>query len=229
MSRILLLLSLAASLASAIPLDCTPGSLSSYLALPGEGCRIGQTVVSGFVDPGVLPGSTPLLANSILVNPLFDTYAEGLLFTYRANAGPGDVLESVVQFSVSALAGNHTYGSLAAGGLVATPNGVAIGSTEFCFGSYDATGTCQGASVAALVAADGVDVFPFDRKDFAPVPSFMVRHDVVLDGGSIGGASIDTAEVRFGVVPEPTTVGMFAIATFLGFLGVRSRRGGSHE
>jgi hypothetical protein len=220
--RALLLFVVAIGTTLGVPMSCVPGTLADYLSLPPDGCTIGSAVVSEFALSVLTEGSTEIAPADIQVNPLLDAYNEGLLFTYGANAHGGDIKESAVEFLVAAEAGRLTFGSLSAGGMAASGDAAVAGSTEFCFDLFVA-GLCSAGSVVTLVADAGGVQSTFDSQTFAAVSALAVRHDIVIDGGLNGSASLESADVRFGVVPEPATSGtvaMILLATFL----IRGRR-----
>ncbi|MEX2262706.1 MAG: PEP-CTERM sorting domain-containing protein [Bryobacteraceae bacterium] len=213
--------------ALAVPIDCLPGTLADYIALPADGCQLGPAVFSDFVNPGVLPGSTEISPGSIGVNPLFDPLQPGLLFTYGADAAGPTVLQSVVEFLVSSPSPpGFVFASLEITGNSVTDPGLALATSELCFTGFIG-GICTGSSQVLAAFDIGFDSSTFDSRGLAPLSALAVRHDVVVDGGLSGSASLATAELRFGrlnAVPEPATAALVFATLVATIVSTRRRR-----
>jgi hypothetical protein len=221
---VLLLLCLVGTM-SAVPMDCTTGSLADYLALPMEGCNIGGKTFLEFMNPGVLSGAVELSPGVVTVTPLFDLDREGLLFTYDAAAASGMALQSIVMFRVQSNTNGIGAGALRLSGSSAVPDGVAVVSSDLCPDGFTA-GLCDGPSTTLITVDDGVAPFLFDSGQFPAVFSLDVRHDAVIDGGLGGAAALGSAELRFTTVPEPASAAIVLIGLIGGgWLAHRRKRG----
>lgn len=227
MLRAVLLFATVAGTALAVPIDCLPGTLADYISLPADGCQLGPAVFSAFVNPGVLPGSTEISPDSIAVSPLFDPVQPGLLFTYGADAAGPTVLESVVEFLVSAPSPpGFVFASLGIAGNSATDPGLALATSELCFTGFIG-GICTGPSEVLAAFDIGIGSSTFDSRGFAPLSALAVRHDVVVDGGFTGSAALGTAELRFSrvnAVPEPATAAVVFATLVAMIISTRCRR-----
>jgi hypothetical protein len=211
---------IALTAAQATPVSCVTGTLSEYLMLPGEGCSLGNTVVSSFINPGVLPGSTEIDPAAITVTPLLDPSFPGLLFTYDRMATGGAVFQSVVEFLITFSGTAPGFASLRSTGASADPGGATVVTSEFCPG--DITG-CGAAAVVLGVFDVGVDALTLDSRALPAGALFAVRHDAVIDG-AFGDASLGSAELTFTQIPEPGTA-----LTFLGALAFFAIRCYRHQ
>jgi hypothetical protein len=219
MIRYLIPLVVSAMTVLGAPVDCATGTLGDYLSL-SSGCRLGSVVVSDFFNPGVLPSSTEIDAASIGVLPLLDSSLPGLRFTYNADAGAGEVLQSILQFAVASPATGFATLRLIGGS--ASPGGAALATSELCSGAF-VDGLCSGFPQVLGVFDIGSDRLDFARRDFATLTNFFVRFDAVADGGFDSSASLVAAELRFGQVPEPSTyqLGILAALSLAARHGLR--------
>ena len=208
MQRFLAAVLVTAAALAAAPVNCTNGTVADYSSLGSEGCAIGDIVVLPFSNPGVVPGSMELDPAAVGVMPIFDAQRPGLLFTYNAQAGPGDILESAVAFSLlsSKPLGAVTLRLL---GSSASPDGVAVITTDL------------GAPGFLAVFDIGVDAELVDTRTIGPLTGLDILHDAVVDGGLNGSASLTGAELRFQTVPEPSA--FLPVLLSLAFL-IRRRR-----
>jgi hypothetical protein len=202
-----------------VPMDCVSGSLADYISLPEEGCRIGQTVFSQFLDPGPLPGSEPIDPASVLIDPVMDPISLGLLFTYNATAGPGMVRQSVVEFFISSPA-EFQYATLQMTGNDVDIGSVVVVTSEIC--DFIFLGGCEGTPEVLGVFDDGINTAAADIRSLSARRIFAVRHDMVLDATFGTSAAIGSAELRF-AVPEPAT-GAVVFAALTAAFVVRLRR-----
>jgi hypothetical protein len=203
----LFMLSFLAALQSA-PLDCGAGTLNDYLNLGSDGCRAGSVVLSQFDNPGVFFPGTEINPGDVRIIPLTDPGQSGLQFIYDQTAASSQILQSVVAFVVTPLDSTpFTYSTLAISGAATSGDGVVVGIADLCPG----TDLCLNPAVSNIVASSAIDSTLFSRVDFGPWNSLAVRHDIVIDAGLNGTATLHDASIRFGQVPEPSTF-MLALA-----------------
>src|SRR5262245_48013221 len=81
--RLTILLVLTSLVLLGAPSNCAPGSLSDYLALDSEGCRLGTRVLSGFTLESLLPFASEINQGSVQITPSAAGLTGSLLFTYN--------------------------------------------------------------------------------------------------------------------------------------------------
>jgi hypothetical protein len=222
--RLVMSVALAAATGQAAPADCVQGTLADYFALPIEGCSLAGPVVSDFLNPGVLPGSSEIDPTTVMVTPLFGGVdGPGLLFSYGATASVGQVLESVAEFVLTFSAEAQGRASLRSQGTSVSDGGAVVVTSEFCLGSLFA-GVCDGVVVPLGVFDVGLDAQTFDQRELAAAAVYSVRHDAVIDG-TFGPAALESVELRFSQIPEPSTAAtcLMSVAGLAVALGRRAR------
>lgn len=221
--RITLLLTVSAILAIAAPSDCASGTLADYFVLPAEGCRLGTRVVLEFEPLSVLPGATDIDPTTIQVTPSSLGDMGSLLFTFNdASARNASILESFIQLTVTSDTMRGEFVTLTLMGAAAAGDGVVTGIAELC-GAGFAGGVCQGSSQPLISLVSGVDNLPASSGTPGPLASFQLTHDITVDAGSAGTASLTSAQLNFTTVPEPSTA-MAVISSLAAVLLARRRR-----
>lgn len=224
-ARILCIGFLFGALALTAPVDCSPGSLQSYLNLAPEGCSIDDKIVLGFTALDPLPGGSEISPDSILVTPLPTPLNPGFRFDINANAGAAELLQSRFAFAVLANPGGQPVARVRStlGGSLASPDGAVTAVTDLCLGTTFVAGTCGGTSDTLILFDIGVDALLQDSRVFGPIQTVGVANDIVVDGGLNGSASLSSFTIRFQEVPEPATF-VSVITSLLALTLLRHRR-----
>jgi hypothetical protein len=223
--RLTILLIVAALVSSGAPSDCTPGSLNDYLALdPIDGCRLGTRVVSGFFLEPLVTGANPIDPASVQITPSSAGLTGSLLFTYNTSALDGELLESILQFTVAPDGAAVEKVDLQLIGASATGDGVVTGIADMC-SDFIGGGVCFGVPQGTLIAlVSELDSIPLASGIVGPLASYNVLHDIVIDGGLTGTASLTSDRLIFTAIPEPATLATLATGLLVTFVLKRRRR-----
>lgn len=201
---------------------CLPGNLQSYIALGAGGCELGAVQFSDFTTAPGQNFATPISPQSIQVTPGGTTFLPSLLFTLNSSATSGNVFESFFRFDVS---GTLTSASALLNSPVALGDGAVTGILDVCAGGSFAgngpVGCSASASTAVAFAING-DSALSGSVNFPATSFFDVFVDLTIDGGSAGSASLPSAAVSIGAVPEPSVA--LLIAAGLGIMGTLQMR-----
>jgi hypothetical protein len=189
---------------------CLPGTLQSYINLGATGCQSGDTQFSNFaVEPGQ-SFATPINPQAIQITPGGAVISPTLLFTLNSSATAGNLLESFFRFDVS---GFLTSASITLNAPTVTGDGDVTGVLDVCAGGSFSPGEQIGcpttAGTAVAFATQGTSGLS-DSVSFSPTSFFDVFVDLTIDGGIAGSASLPSASVSIGAVPEPSTVLLIA-------------------
>ena len=140
---------------AAFAAPCVPGSLASYVLLGGGGCNIGSALFFGFADLGAQGGATPI-PDPILVNPV-TAGGPGLRFDVNSSAGPGQIFERVIGYSLSGP--GFVGGQVALGGNTVSVDGAVTAVEKVCLGAAFGPGPFCFESRNER-AASSLDIFP---------------------------------------------------------------------
>jgi hypothetical protein len=215
------------ALALTAPVNCSPGSLQSYIDLAPEGCSIDDKVVLGFASLIPPEGASEIAPDSIFVTPLTTQFQPGFRFDIDADAGARELLQSRLMFTVLVNPGGGPIGRVRTtiGGSAASGDGVVTAVTDLCLGGEFAfdVGTCADATDTLIVFNAGFDSMLQESRGFNPVATLGVITDVAVDGGTSGSAGLSSFTIRFQEVPEPATF-VPVIAGLLALTFLRHRR-----
>lgn len=203
---------------------CMTGTLTSFLSLGSEGCETGGGTFSNFRTLLPITGAVAIPADQVFITPVIESGSIGLDVSFDATAAPGQLLQALIGYQLSALAINSTSvtvsGVSVSGGAVVTDIQNACAGGQFLPG--DVTG-CTGTESTLVVLNNGSDM-----ANFAPVSLLDVVHDFTLDAGNGGTASGGMVSDRFAVqvaeepIPEPSSVLLLSSALIA--LGFRARK-----
>jgi hypothetical protein len=187
--------------------SCASGSLASYILLGSGGCTIGTNLFFSFATLSGTAGAAEISPTLVSITPSGGTTDPELSFTVDANAGTGDLLESIFTYKLS---GNqYLHSTIGLSGSSETVDGAVTDIQNLCEGGTfgpDGVSGCTG-TADGLVTLDG-----FQNSDDTPLgsPSFVnVTDDFTVDGGTEGTASGGTftdqfqAKAASAAVPEP--------------------------
>lgn len=241
MKKFLLFVGVACAIPFAAPaasIACGTGTLASYISL-SAGCAVGGQQFFGFTALPFTAGSTNnLTPASINVTPI-TTGMPGLLFTLNESAGPRQLADAAIGFSVTADAGTSTLltGSiLTQNGGTATLDGDVVGTEIICLNSaFTTAGVCP-ASLAArnlgtFTLAGGLTQST-DSLTFATARSLIgINANFSAGGGSAGTAAVTSFAVQFSTapavaaVPEPSTFAALSAGLLgIGFVSRKTRK-----
>jgi hypothetical protein len=215
--------------ASAFASPCVPGSLASYVALGGGGCSIGTALFFNFVDLPLQGGAFAIPDSNVLVNPL-GASGPGFRFDVNSHAGPGDIFERVIGYSLS---GPGFIGSqlTLTGSNVATDGAITVIESECLGAAFGAGQFCSGLPSQLT----GFDLGPLlgqslnDSSSFASRALLGVIVDITVDGGTSGAGNLASATTQFtpqaAPIPEPATLTLLGLglAAVMGRQRLRNR------
>jgi len=195
-----------APFASATPV-CTTGTLATYETLGSTGCTIGTNTVFGFNVPSGTSGATDIASAGIQIMPSGGTTSPTLEFTASSMAANGDLLEALIDYSISG--NDYTSDSITLAGTSSSGNGAVTDIQNYCLGgSFDSSGVLNcstGKTGDLLLLGNGSD-----STSFAATPFLNVTHDFTLDSGGVGiantasgGMITDSYKASPAAIPEP--------------------------
>lgn len=199
------------------------GGAVDISSLPGGAINIGGVTFDNFIaTPTSTPGATAPDADSIAVQAFTDTASGAIVLDIFGGwtAGPGDIVNTTIEFDVSA-AGTApiesvslqllAYDTVGEGGIVSVAENITTGS--------EVTPTPEG-NLGIVFADDAFIDGNVDVLEFAqPLSEFSVSKDVsVRDSVFTGAAHLSKFRQVFVPIPEPgTLVLMGAGLTLIGF------------
>lgn len=191
---------------------CLPGSLQDYINLGNGGCQLGVATFSGFTTEPGQTFATPIVASQIQVTPGGASLTPQLQFGVNKTATAPNLLESFFRFNAAGplLASDRISltGSATGDGAATATGNICVGGS---FSGNAPTGCANSATPIAFVTSNASMLS--DSNQFAPASFLDVFVDITADGGAGGSATLNTATVQIGAVPEPAT-------TVLGLTGL---------
>jgi hypothetical protein len=219
--RITLLLALASLPSLAATTNCMPGTLQSYIELGSDGCQLGTRIISEIALSTILSGGSPIDPTAVTVTPAVMGITASLLFTFDIPPQSTTLLESVFEATVNPASTGDQLGIRLLNAM-ATGDAAITGTVDLCDGSL-VLGTCFGRPLPPAIALVSSDINePFGSTATGPVLSYGLNHDIVIDPGTNGTASLGAAQLTFTAVPEPGT--FLALMTGLTAMFVVRRR-----
>lgn len=206
-----LLLSLLSTLgaAPASAASCVSGTLQSYVDLGSGGCAIGAVQLADFA---IAPGqtfATPIDPATILVTPGGTAIVPTVTLTLVSSAGAGDLLEAFFRFSATST--DLIEAAISMSGASATGDGAVTATQDVCpDGAFQGAAPlgCPSAPLTLIAFATELDAQLAETASFAPAAFLDVFADLVVDGGPSGSASLGSATLSFGVVPEQSVAAL---------------------
>ena len=201
-------LPLLAAPATASPL-CVSGNLSEFIALGTGGCQIEDKIFSNFAYSGTGAGGAAAIPAFGINVAILDTPKDpGIQFSAPWSVGPGQILDSLIQFVVTVSPGGQAIDDISAAmtGFGHEPNG--------------AVTVVEATSVGNLGLRDDGGTVAFATLTFAPTMGpISVATDIAVAGNS-GVAAVSSVTNRFSEVPEPSTLFLLGSSLFaLGAMG----------
>jgi hypothetical protein len=213
---VLTLLTAFSTATSALAGLAVPDTLTNYIALGSGGATIGSTLFSDFMLLPLQNGAVQIDPNSILVNPINLFGNPGFAFVVNQTANTGELFEMRISYKV-------TDPSITGASVALTNSVVDFDGANTAL--LDLTGPVPQQTLIAfdigLIADNPV------AATFASVGMLTAEMDLVVDGGTFGGATLASGINQFTVaaIPEPVSIG-FGLATLLvcGTTRLRRRR-----
>jgi hypothetical protein len=216
--RTLMLVAMMAVSALGAPL-CIPGTLEDYVGLGDTGCQIDDKLFYNFTYAGTGSGGAAAIPDEGVAVVVFDTPLNpGLQFSAAWSVGPGQTLDSLIQYNVVVLPGGFPIGDISArmAGFGVDQNGV-VAVAEVV-----STLDVPPEVLANLLLFRNGGTVAFQRVDIAPTlgPLHVVK-DISVNGND-GFATVSMVTNRFSEVPEPGA--LLLIGSGLLGLGLFTRR-----
>ncbi len=222
MLRPTILLLLTALVSFGAPSNCASGSLSDYLALSSDGCQLGTRVLSDFSLEDLLSFATPIDPTDVQVTPSAAGPIGSLLFTFNTSAATAELFQSALQFTVAPNSPEKVDLQLI--GATATADGATTGVADLCSDVF-LGGVCFGLPQPVLITlvTESANI-PLASGSIGPLASYHVRQDIVVDGGPSGTAALQSSQLTFTAIPEPSTLATLGAGLALTFVLRRRRR-----
>ncbi len=181
--------------AYAAPL-CTSGTVADYVALGSTGCQLDDKIFYDFAyHSSGSGGATPVPSSGVAVTPITTAFDPGLIFNAPWTAGPGQSLDSMINFSVLVLPGGAPIGDISATmvGYGRVPDGlVAVAETT---------------TVGNLLLYDSaLGVKAFDTLLVTATSGPITVHKDISVNGNSGLATVSGVWNQFSEVPEPASL-----------------------
>jgi hypothetical protein len=210
MRKLMVIMAAALVLCGAFAMSAQATStLADYIALGSTGVTIDDKLFFDFSYSGSgFGGAVAIPADGITVTPLTDPLNPGILFNAPWSVGPGQALDSLIQFKVQVLPGGNPIKDVSAE-MVAfgtSPDGIITVAETTTFGNL-------------LLHSNGGTVSSAEIT-FSPTMGVInVAKDISVNGNS-GIAALSGVTNRFSEVPVPPAVLLFGTG-LLGLVGFR--------
>ncbi len=187
--------------ASTVPL-CTAGTIADFIALGPNGCQIGDKLFYAFSYVGSgFGGATAIPADGVAVTPISTPLNPGLIFNAAWTAGPGQGLDSMINFSVQVLPGGAPITDISAtmNGYGHIPDGlVAVAETT----------TINGTVFGNLLLSDSIlGTKAYDELKVPATDGPITVHKDISVNGNTGLATVSGVRNQFSEsVPEPASM-----------------------
>jgi hypothetical protein len=198
---------------------CPSASLEAYVVLGAGGCQIGDKLFFNFTYAGGgAGGAPPIPANGISVVTINTPLNPGLTFSAPWSVGPGQALNSLIQFDVTVLPGGTPIKDISAS---------MVGSGHVGDGVASVTeNVTNGGPLASIFLQDDGGEVTNQTVEFPPtIGPIHVAKSISVKGGSSGSAVIASVTNQFseGLVTQPsvsvptmTEWGVIMLTVFLG-------------
>ena len=195
--------------------NCQAGSLASYMA-PGFSCTVGSLSFSSFSYTGTGTNATAVSASQITVVP----NGNSLLLEGPWNAGPGQSLDSIITYTVTA-----------SGAVISGVDVSMLGFNTVQGGliSVSASALGNGTLLALLNYAQSGGLSTSSMAGFDPVQGAQISTNISLNGNN---GQADLSDVDNEWFPAPTTpepASMLLLGSGLVIVALFWRRRRSHS
>ncbi len=174
---------------------CTVGTVADYMALGSTGCQIDDKIFYDFTYTGTgSGGATAIPGSGVAVTPISTLNNPGFIFNAPWSVGPGQTLDSMINYTVMVLPGGASIVDVSASmnGYGAALGGVVTVAETTTVGNL-------------LLYANGATK-DYDVVTFAGTTGPITVHKDIAVNGNAGFAAVSGVWNQFSEVPEPTAV-----------------------